>query len=118
MTLPGRDAVGCHEVTQKVRMLLFLADQKLRNSRYLGGLVFLCEAVGRAQQIASGGLLSQLKSCDGRGDELPLRHSQDVGNAVRDVAWVLGVVLEMIEPDFQIREHGAALVVDVSHSGR
>ena len=35
--------------------------------------------------------------------------AQDVGDALRDAAWVFGVVLEMIEPDLQVGEHGAAL---------
>jgi len=82
-------------------MLLLLPDQQLGNPGDLRRVVLLRKPIGRAQQIAAGGLLPELKSRNGRSDETPLCDSQDVGNPVGQAARMLGVVLEMIEPDLQ-----------------
>ena len=68
MMPPGRDCMVRHEGLQQRGMLLFLPDQQLRDPGHLGGVVLLGESIGRAQQIAAGGLLPELKSRNGGGD--------------------------------------------------
>lgn len=99
------NAVLVHELAQQKRVALLLADEELGDPRQQLVAVRQREAVGCAQKPRAVGLLAQLERRDGAGDELALLGPQTAHRAAPGAARLLRVVLEMIQPHPQIREH-------------
>src|SRR5215469_1033981 len=102
VTALERNAVILHERAQQRSVALLLADEKLDDAYQRRHLPRPREALGSAPQRAALGLLAELEGRNRAGNELPLFGFEDIGELVRNAARVLGVVLEVIQPDLQV----------------
>src|SRR6185437_7405902 len=103
---PRRDAVLLHELAQQARMALLLTNEELRDPRQELIAVGSRKAAGRPQEAAALRLLAELECGEGAGDEPALLGSESARRAAGSAARLLRVILEMVQPDPEIREHG------------
>ncbi len=100
------DVMVFHEGAQQGGVPLLLAHKKLGNAHEGRGIVLFREPPRAAQQCGAFGLLADLEGGHGTRDQAPLLGLQRIGQAWWDAARMRGVVLKMIEPDFEVAEHG------------
>src|SRR5690606_20721866 len=104
----ARDPMPVHELAEQCGVMLFLTDEELGDPHEVGGTAPLRKAPCGAEERATFGLLSELERGDGARNEPPLIVGQIVGKVLGRRATGLRVVLEMIQPDIQVREHASS----------
>jgi hypothetical protein len=107
-----RHPVTLHESPQERCMTLLLSDEQFNYPDQVRDLLRPRETFGRSQECASLRLFAELKRRDGTRDELQFIGPQNIGKTVRNPPRVLGMMLEVIQPDLEIlRIHADTLAI-------
>src|SRR5262245_16425484 len=100
------EAMIVHEGSQQCGMLLLLANEQLGDSNELGCRVRERECARRSHQCLAFRLLAELKGRERFGNRALFFGCEHVGHRLRHTALELSVILEMIQPDSEVWEHG------------